>query len=206
MPFKPIKIKCKWCGNSVMADPRSRFCGRSCVAKYVNSIRDYAKGEKHYNFKHCGRERYRKEYFAWRNMINRCCDPDCSHYKNYGGRGITIYPEWQSDFISFLNYVGCAPSKSHSIERKNNDGNYEPGNVEWATKLVQSRNRRSNRWIEHGGERMVMADWAKLFRVESSALLKMIKKYSFSYIYDYYKSGKRRKRSPRKIIKQREPF
>jgi len=86
---------------------------------------------------------YRPEYSAWSNMINRCINPDCKEYKYYGGRGITVYTGWMNNPQSFINYIGPRPSAQHSIDRyPNNDGNYEPGNVRWATKKEQIDNRR----------------------------------------------------------------
>lgn len=83
------------------------------------------------------------EYNSWTNMKQRCLNPNSKAYKYYGGRGITIHPEWVNDFKAFYAYVGDKPSPSHSIDRINNDGNYEPGNVRWATKREQVSNRRA---------------------------------------------------------------
>lgn len=91
-----------------------------------------------------------KEYSAWLTMLDRCCNPKSKAYKNYGGRGIMVCDEWQNDFMSFFNHVGYAPSKEHSIDRIDNDGNYEPGNVRWATALEQSLNTRKSKAIMAG--------------------------------------------------------
>lgn len=86
-----------------------------------------------------------KEYNLWRNMKNRCCNPNHPKYKNWGGRGITIYPEWQSSFKAFYNYISKLPhfgEKGRTLDRIDNEGNYEPGNIRWATVHEQNMNRR----------------------------------------------------------------
>jgi len=80
------------------------------------------------------------EYTAWQHMRQRCLNPDDPAYRNYGGRGITIHSPWIDSFESFFEYVGPKPSPKHSIDRIDNNGNYEPGNVRWATSKQQRRN------------------------------------------------------------------
>jgi hypothetical protein len=82
------------------------------------------------------------EYTCWVRMLIRCYNPTHEHYKYYGGRGITVCPEWRKSFEAFLRDVGLRPSADLSLDRIDVNGNYEPGNVRWATRLVQSQNRR----------------------------------------------------------------
>lgn len=70
----------------------------------------------------------------WSWMIGRCHNPRHEKFSYYGGRGITVCDEWRESFIAFFNHVGPRPSQQHTLERINNDGNYEPGNVRWGTK------------------------------------------------------------------------
>lgn len=77
-------------------------------------------------------------------MIKRCTNPLDSHYKYYGGRGISVCKEWRESFDAFISDMGYRP-EGHQLDRINNDGNYEPSNCRWATKLEQARNRRSAR-------------------------------------------------------------
>jgi len=90
-------------------------------------------------------------------MRNRCADQTNT---NYGGRGITVSPLWD-DFQVFLKDIGDAPSASHSLDRIDVDGNYEPGNVQWATAKEQARNRRSTRMLSFQGETLPWVAWAE---------------------------------------------
>jgi hypothetical protein len=82
-----------------------------------------------------------KEYNAWKSMKARCFNPRHQAYENYGGRGITVCEKYLP-FEGWFPDVGLAPSPDHSLDRIDNDGNYAPGNVHWATRSEQTRNRR----------------------------------------------------------------
>jgi hypothetical protein len=82
------------------------------------------------------------EYRTWERMISRCENPRASGYENYGGRGITICAEWRHDYSAFLAAMGRRPGAAYSLDRIDNDGNYEPGNCRWATRAEQNRNKR----------------------------------------------------------------
>jgi hypothetical protein len=75
------------------------------------------------------------EYKIWHGMRRRCFNPDNRGFKDYGGRGITVCDRWRDSFENFIADVGFRPSRSHSIDRINNDGNYEPGNCKWSTSI-----------------------------------------------------------------------
>lgn len=101
------------------------------------------------------------EYRSWSKMIRRCTDKNCRQWKWYGGRGITVCTRWANCFDSFLKDVGCRPSKGHSLDRfPDRDGNYEPGNVRWATQKQQMRNTRANLRITYRGETRVLVEWS----------------------------------------------
>lgn len=108
------------------------------------------------------------EYIAWCGMKARCGNPADPSYKNYGGSGIIVSPQWSDSFETFLRNVWRRPSSKHSIDRyPNNDGNYEPGNVRWATRKEQCRNRRTNVKIEIGGVVKTMTEWAEMFGISN---------------------------------------
>lgn len=84
---------------------------------------------------------HRAEYRCWQDMKQRCFNERNASFKNYGGRGITVCDRWRNDFQAFLDDMGLKPDGT-SLDRINNDGDYEPSNCRWATKTQQSRNTR----------------------------------------------------------------
>lgn len=86
----------------------------------------------------------RPEYGIWRGIIARCRCETNKAFRDYGGRGIQVCERWDR-FENFLSDMGCRPDANLTIERKNNAGNYEPGNCLWATRTDQNRNKRKKR-------------------------------------------------------------
>lgn len=99
--------------------------------------------------RHQKQKRQSKEYTAWQSMIQRCFRKTRVGYHRYGGRGITVCAKWRASYTDFLADVGRAPSSKHSLDRINNNGNYEHGNVRWATRKEQAANRTNptNRFV-----------------------------------------------------------
>lgn len=87
------------------------------------------------------------EYRSWAHMKDRCYNKNDQAYKYYGARGITVCPRWKNSFENFITDMGFRPSASYSIDRINNNGDYEQGNCRWATHFVQMANRRTNLWF-----------------------------------------------------------
>lgn len=106
------------------------------------------------------------EYLIYKGMKNRCQNNADKSYPNYGGRGIKVL----LSFEDFLEEVGFRPSPKHSIERIENNKNYEKGNIRWATYHEQANNRRSNKIIECNGVSKTVAEWAKVLDVPSPTL------------------------------------
>lgn len=102
-------------------------------------------------------------YGSWQKLISRCEYEDDRNYKNYGGRWISVCKRWRNSFENFLKDIGPRPSRRHSLDRINNDGNYEPSNVRWATQLQQSRNRRSVRLATIGGVTKTVPEWCEFY-------------------------------------------
>jgi hypothetical protein len=118
----------------------------------------YAKNTLDFGRSHCGCEanrmpslshgmRYHPLYSIWRSMIRRCTSEKCHDYPNYGGRGIKVYTPWVKNMKEFFEYMGPRP-EGHSLDRIDVDGNYEPGNVRWATAKTQGYNKRNTVKIE----------------------------------------------------------
>ena len=105
------------------------------------------------------------EYAVWRTMKDRCTNPNHISYANYGGRGITVCERWINSFVAFMEDMGPRQSAKHSIDRKNNDGNYEPGNCAWVTKLDQVNNARSNVLITFYGKTMTLTQWCHIAQI-----------------------------------------
>lgn len=115
--------------------------------------------------------RHLPEYAQWSGMLSRCRNPNSERYPNYGGRGIKVCKRWEigvgglSGFECFLADMGRRPTQKHSIDRKDNNGNYEPSNCKWATNTEQCRNRRSNRLVTYNGETMSMMAMAEKYGI-----------------------------------------
>jgi len=105
------------------------------------------------------------EYNIWRQMIERCHNAKKPAYVNYGERGISVCTEWRSSFLAFLGDMGLRPSTSHSIDRINNEGNYEPFNCRWAYQYEQMRNTRSNRFATIDNETKTITELAEINKV-----------------------------------------
>jgi hypothetical protein len=94
-------------------------------------------------------------------MKDRCYNTESSEYHRYGGRGIHVCEEWLASFDAFYAYMGEPPSSKHSIERKDVNGNYEPGNCKWATAREQQLNKRNNNRITYLGVTKTLTEWAE---------------------------------------------
>ena len=102
-------------------------------------------------------------YIIWDDMIGRCYRKSSSRYDRYGGRGITVCNEWKK-FESFYEYVSKLPhygEQGYTINRIDNDGNYEPGNVEWSDKETQANNTSRNHYLTFNNKTRTIAQWSK---------------------------------------------
>jgi hypothetical protein len=123
---------CEACGKEYRpCSSKQKYCSKSC-SSFTRPT----------NFKD-GRTRH-QHYARWYNMMRRCTSPGHPEYLHYGGRGIIVCEEWRDpfNFYSYLDYVLGPCPKGHSLDRIDNDGNYEPGNIQWASFAKQFRNRR----------------------------------------------------------------
>jgi hypothetical protein len=107
-------------------------------------------------------------YRCWCAMITRCYSTKSEAYSYYGGRGITVCERWQASFWDFVEDMGPRPTPSHEIDRyPNNNGNYEPGNCRWATRVQQMRNTRSTLRLTLNGETLSLAEWCERLGLNS---------------------------------------
>lgn len=97
-------------------------------------------------------------YHRWRHMMDRCYNPTCDAYKDYGGRAIKVDERWH-DIRNFVDELPDGYQEGLEIDRINNDGHYEPGNVRWATRQQNSDNRRNARLIEYDGRKQSLSAW-----------------------------------------------
>ena len=120
-------------------------------------------------------------YRIWLQMIGRCTRPTHLAFRWYGARGVQVCERWR-DFPSFLADVGERPSRRHSIERIDNNGHYEPGNVRWATRMEQMNNTRAVRWLTANGVRASLTVWALRLQVSRGKLHYWLQKKSLQEI------------------------
>ncbi len=134
------KISASKMGHSVSAETRAKiskaFLGRKQAPEHIER-----RAESRRTHGHAGKTKS-PEYRAWDAMKQRCLNPNAANYDDYGGRGITIYESWLQ-FENFLADMGTKPEpkRGYSLDRIDNDGDYEPGNVRWATWSEQIKNR-----------------------------------------------------------------
>ena len=110
------------------------------------------------------------EHRIWCGIKSRCFNQTHKQFADYGGRGISMHPEWQKSFLSFLEHIGKRPTPKHSLDRIDNSKGYEPGNLRWATQEQQSNNQRSNRKLTHNGKTQTQAQWAKELGIKQGTL------------------------------------
>ena len=168
------KNKIYWCrcdcGNEKAVHASSLPSGASISCGCVRDAVVIARSFKHGQAQRSGRS---PEYCAWQEMMKRCFCTTNSRYMDYGGRGITVCPQWRES-TRFLKDMPQRPSHKHSLGRINNDGNYEPGNVEWQTPTQQARNKRTNRFVEFNGQRFCMTEAGERFGLREHVIRKRL--------------------------------
>ncbi len=145
------------CGNTIEAigsdlKDRKKHCGCQTAAnkKGVNRTHGLSR---HPVFK------------IWERMISRCHNPKDWAFAYYGGRGIRVCKRWRTSPETFIADMGERPSNKYTVNRKDNDGNYDPENCEWATDTEQARNTRRNHLVTIGGETLCLSAWCERFKV-----------------------------------------
>lgn len=120
---------------------------------------------------------YKPEYFIWHNMIDRCYNTSNPRYHRYGERGIIVCDRWlgENGVSNFYEDLGPRPSSDYTIEREDNDGNYEPDNCRWATRAEQNRNNSRNQLLTFNGKTLCIADWVEETGITRAAIVKRLK-------------------------------
>lgn len=113
------------------------------------------------------------EYDAWKGMIQRTKNPQHKSYENYGGRGISVCERWNS-LENFMADMGPRPSRTHSIDRIDNERGYEPSNCRWATRADQANNKRTNVRLTFYGKTMTVAGWSRISQISQSTIAERI--------------------------------
>jgi hypothetical protein len=143
------------CGNVKVAEVAGLYQGRiqSCKCFQRERLRESLEASIY---------RGHPAYAVWGAMIQRCCNPNHKSYHRYGGRGIAVCEEWKNDNVSFVEWAFKNGWRiGLSIERIDNDGNYEPSNCRFATRKDQQRNRSVNAIYELDGEAKCLAAWSE---------------------------------------------
>jgi hypothetical protein len=139
-----------------LVDGKVRSCGCQHQALIMDKLRTH------------GMSKNNRTYRIWQAMLTRCRNPNSPAFSYYGARGITVCGRW-AVFANFLADMGEAPSRL-SIERIDNNGNYEPSNCRWATHREQVNNTRTNIFIEWRGERLTRSQWERRLGMRPTTL------------------------------------
>lgn len=154
------------CGNTIVIQGGSlrrgstKSCG--CLKKDVTTI-------------HSGRKT--RLYSIWDNMKSRCNNPNKDSYRNYGGRGIKVCPEWLHDFSAFRDWaLSNGYDDDLTLDRIDNDKGYTPENCRWETRSNQNRNQRKNYMITYNGATKTLEEWASIYEIASGTLYSRIQR------------------------------
>ena len=110
-------------------------------------------------------------YSVWANIKTRCFNRNNSHYERWGGRGITMCNEWKNSFKAFYNWaMSNGYQEGLTIDRIDNDGNYEPSNCRWVTVKIQNSNKRNVKFITYNGETKLLGEWAQILGIKEKTL------------------------------------
>lgn len=120
-------------------------------------------------------------YSVWANMKNRCYNKNDPHYERWGGRGITVCKEWRNNFKLFYDWaVANGYRKGLTLDRIDNNGNYEPSNCRWSTIKEQNRNKRNVKFIEYNGKSQLLEEWANELCIKPKTLWMRLYYYNLS--------------------------
>lgn len=166
------KITCRCdCGTMTIVSLANLTTGHTTSCGCLRTETTVARSLKHGASRRGQRTR---AFDAWTGIRKRCTNPNCKDWENYGGRGITMSPEW-STFEAFLADMG-EPPPGHSIEREDANGSYCKDNCTWATRKAQNNNTRRNRLLTHAGKTQTLQAWAEELGLSHSSILGRLKR------------------------------
>ena len=159
-------------------------CGEMCSVRWTSLVRGDKRScgclaaEKAKTYKYTSADKAHELWDTWRTMIRRCHSPTNKKYAAYGAKGVSVCEAWRDNFHTFLQDVGSRPSPLHSLDRVDNAGNYEPGNVRWATSLEQQTNRaqRAPYLVTIGGRTKTLYALCKSSGVDRPTVVKDIQR------------------------------
>lgn len=135
-----------------LLDGKTKSCGCARIEKFIQNNTTHGMA-------------LSPEYLTWRAMRDRCSNPNIKCYPSYGGRGIRVCHQWMESFDCFLKDMGLRPSKDHSLDRIDNDGDYSPSNCRWTTRKEQQRNRRCTRKLTAFGQTKAWTEWCEIMKI-----------------------------------------
>jgi hypothetical protein len=172
----------RYIGKNKHSQPMWLFrcdCGNECTVVRAHAVSGHTKSCGCFSLEttvrrstvhgHNRVKRRTAEYRAWANMHQRCSNEQVKNFNNYGGRGITVDPHWDS-FENFIADLGPKPTPKHTLERIDNDLGYSKSNCRWATRREQANNTRDNRLLTVDGVSQTLAQWARETNISPSAL------------------------------------
>ena len=184
------------CGNEieVFTDNLTRNHTKSCgcnKAQFVTNSK----------LRHGKADGKNKVYTAWHNMKDRCSNQNNKDYINYGGRGISVCETWLT-FERFYKDMGEPPSKKHTLERVDVNGDYSPQNCEWATSSVQRNNQRRSKKYEFQGESHSLIEWCNIKNMPYARLAQRVEKLGWDFERAITVKDGRRKEKYENIVKK----
>lgn len=163
------KCRCD-CGNITYVSVSNLRCNR-VISCGCYKLEEFSKRFTKHN------QRHTKLYEIWKSMKRRCFNSKNAAFHNYGGRGITVCDDWANDFSTFYVWsMQNGYSEGLSIDRIDNNGNYEPSNCRWVDKLTQANNTRANHFVSYNGQKLTVAQLSKKTNMPYQTLLHRINK------------------------------
>lgn len=167
-------------------------CGRIFISRRSSLVNGHTKSCGHHRAKYATTEEKKERLFPiWRNMINRCYKPSDPAYKRYGGRGISVCDQWRNSYYDFREWANNnGYSDDLTIDRVDNNGNYEPSNCRWADRYTQNNNTSRNRYIEYQGESLTLSQWARRLGMSPETLYKRLQRWPIDQAFNNPKYGR----------------